>query len=94
MNATTLSIIKLLPQKPLLSPAEIAAAYGLATTEGIAPADVAAAYGLATTQPIIADIKVGKLAANMINGRYIISRDAARDYIVANEYSPDEGTLK
>lgn len=77
MNATTLSIIKLLPQKPLLSPAE-----------------VAAAYGLATSQPIIADIKVGKLAANMINGRYIISRDAARDYIVANEYAPDEGTLK
>ena len=77
MNATTLSIIKLLPQKPLLSPAEIAAA-----------------YGLATSQPIIADIKVGKLAANMINGRYIISRDAARDYIVSNEYSPDEGTLK
>ena len=77
MNATTLSIIELLPKKPLLS-----------------PADIAAAYGLATSQPIIADIKVGKLAANMINGRYIISRDAARDYIVANEYSPDEGTLK
>ena len=77
MNATTLSIIKLLPQKPLLS-----------------PADIAAAYGLASANPIIADIKVGKLAANMINGRYIISRDAARDYIVANEYSPDEGTLK
>jgi len=73
MNATTLSIIKLLPQKPLLSPAELAAA-----------------YGLASANPIIADIKVGKLAANMINGRYIISRDAARDYIVANEYSPDE----
>ena len=77
MNATTLSIIKLLPQKPLLSPAELAAA-----------------YGLASANPIIADIKVGKLAANMINGRYIISRDAARDYIVANEYSPDEGPLK
>ena len=77
MNATTLSIIKLLPQKPLLSPAELAAA-----------------YGLASANPIIADIKTGKLAANMINGRYIISRDAARAYIVANEYSPDEGTLK
>ena len=73
MNATTLSIVKLLPQKPLLSPAEIAAA-----------------YGLASANPIIADIKVGKLAANMINGRYIISRDAARDYIVANEFIPDE----
>ena len=76
MNATTLSIIKLLPQKPLLSPAEIAAAYGLATTNSI-----------------IADIKTGKLAANMIGGKYVISRDAARDYIVANEYQPDEGTL-
>lgn len=74
MNATTLSIIKLLPQKPLLS-----------------PADIAAAYGLATTQSILADIKTGKLAANMIGGKYIISRDAARDYIAANEYEPDEG---
>ena len=77
MNATTLAIIQALPKMPLLS-----------------PADIAAAYGLASTNPIIADIKVGKLAANMINGRYIISRDAARDYIAANEYSPDEGTLK
>ena len=76
MNATTLSIIKLLPQKPLLS-----------------PADLAAAYGLATTAPILADIKVGKLAANILNGKYIISRDAARDYIAANEYHPDEGTI-
>ncbi len=76
MNATTLSIIKQLPQKPLLS-----------------PADIAAAYGLATTQAIIADIKTGKLAANVIGGKYIISRDAARDYIAANEYQPDEGTI-
>ena len=76
MNATTLTIIKLLPQKPLLS-----------------PADIAAAYGLASTNTILADIKTGKLAANMIGGKYVISRDAARDYIVANEYQPDEGTL-
>ena len=76
MNATTLSIIKLLPQKPLLS-----------------PADVAAAYGLASTNTILADIKTGKLAANVIGGKYIISRDAARDYIAANEYQPDEGTI-
>ena len=76
MNATTLSIIKMLPQKPLLS-----------------PADIAAAYGLASTNTILADIKTGKLAANMIGGKYVISRDAARDYIVANEYQPDEGTL-
>lgn len=76
MNATTLSIIKLLPQKPLLS-----------------PADIAAAYGLATTAPIIADIKTGKLEANTVNGRFIISHAAAKKYIAANEYQPDEGTL-
>lgn len=76
MNATTLSIIKQLPQKPLLS-----------------PADIAAAYGLASTNTILADIKTGKLAANVIGGKYIISRDAARDYIAANEYQPDEGTI-
>ena len=73
MNATTLSIIQALPRKPLLS-----------------PADISAAYGLATTQTIIADIKTGKLAANMIGGKYVISRDAARDYIAANEFVPDE----
>lgn len=76
MNKTTQSIIDMLPRKPLLS-----------------PADLAAAYGLATAVPIIADIKVGKLAANSINGRYIISRAAAEAYIEANEYSPDEGTI-
>ncbi len=76
MNATTLSIIKALPRKPLLS-----------------PGDIAAAYGLATTNTIIADIKTGKLAANMIGGKYVISREAARDYIVANEYHPDEGAI-
>ena len=76
MNATTLSIIKQLPQRPLLS-----------------PADIAAAYGLATTNSIIADIKTGKLAANMIGGKYVISRDAAREYIAANEFVPDEGTI-
>ena len=76
MNATTQAIINLLPKKPLLT-----------------PADVAAAYGLASANPILADIKVGKLAANAINGRYIISRSAAEDYIAANEYTPDEGTL-
>ena len=76
MNATTQAIINLLPKKPLLS-----------------PADVAAAYGLASANPILADIKVGKLAANAINGRYIISRSAAEAYIAANEYQPDEGTL-
>lgn len=76
MNATTLSIIQALPRKPILT-----------------PADIAAAYGLATTNSIIAAIKVGRLEANMIGGKYIISREAARDYIVSNEYQPDEGTV-
>lgn len=76
MNATTLSIIKSLPRKPILSPAELAAA-----------------YGLATTCSILADIKTGKLAAQQIGGKYIISREAARDYIISNEVIPDEGTL-
>lgn len=76
MNATTLSIIQALPRKPLLS-----------------PADISAAYGLATSSPILADIKVGKLAANAINGRYLISRQEAERYINANEYTPDEGTI-
>ncbi len=76
MNATTQTIIQMLPRKPLLS-----------------PADIAAAYGLSTTAPILADIKTGKLAANVLNGKYIISRDAARDYIESNEYTPDEGSI-
>lgn len=76
MNATTLSIIQALPRKPLLSPAEIAAAYGLATSD-----------------KILSDIKVGRVAANRIGGKYVISREAARDYIVANEYHPDEGVI-
>ena len=76
MNTTTQAIIALLPKKPILVPAEIAAAYGLAGTTAI-----------------IADIKVGKLAANIINGRFLISRDAAIDYITKNEYEPEEGTI-
>jgi len=76
MNATTQAIIAQLPKKPILIPAEIAAA-----------------YGLASANPILADIKVGKLAANVINGRYLISREAAESYIAANEYEPEEGTI-
>lgn len=76
MNATTQAIIAQLPKRPLLS-----------------PADIAASYGLATSAPIIADIKVGKLAANVINGRYLISRQEAARYIESNEYTPDEGTV-
>jgi len=76
MNTTTQAIIARLPKKPILVPAEIAAAYGLAGTTAI-----------------IADIKVGKLAANIINGRYLISRSEAERYIEANEFIPDEGTI-
>ena len=76
MNATTQAIIAQLPKKPILIPAEIAAAYGLATAD-----------------PILADIKTGKLAANKINSRYLISRDAAEAYIASNEYEPEEGSL-
>lgn len=76
MNPTTEAIIARLPKKPLLS-----------------PADLSAAYGLKTSDPILADIKTGKLAANTIGGRYIISRAAAEAYVAANEYAPDEGTV-
>ena len=76
MNVTTKSIIDRLPKKPI-----------------IAPADIAAAYGLASADTIIADIKVGKLAANRINNRYIVSRVAAEAYIESNEFIPDEGAL-
>lgn len=76
MNATTQAIIAQLTKKPILIPAEIAAA-----------------YGLSSANPILADIKTGKLAANSINGRYLISRSEAERYIEANEFIPDEGTL-
>lgn len=77
MNTTTQAIIAQLPRKPLLSPAEVAAAYGLKTSD-----------------PIIADIKTGRLAANKVGGKYIIAREAAAAYIAANEYQPEEGTIK
>ena len=35
MNATTKAIIDRLPKKPLLSPADIAAAFGLATSNSV-----------------------------------------------------------
>lgn len=73
MNTTTQAIINRLPKKPILSPGEISAA-----------------YGLATTSPILADIKTGKLSANSINGKFLVSREAAIAYIEANEYQPDE----
>ena len=51
------------------------------------------AYGLAGSSAILADIKTGKLAANIVNGRYLIARAEAERYIEANEFIPDEGTL-
>ncbi|MBR0506268.1 MAG: hypothetical protein IJJ84_12760 [Kiritimatiellae bacterium] len=77
MNATTQAIVARLPRKPLLS-----------------PADIAAAYGLSTTNAIIAEIKTGRIAANVIGGKYVISRAAAEAYVAANEYEPEEGTIK
>ena len=77
MNATTQAIIEQLPRKPLLSPAEVAAVYGLKTSD-----------------PIIADIKTGRLAANKVGKLYVISRSAAEAYIAANEYTPEEGTME
>ncbi len=77
MNATTQAIVDRLPKKPLLT-----------------PADVAGAYGLADSDKILADIKTGRIAVNRIGGKYIISREAAEAYIAANEYKPQEGTVK
>lgn len=77
MNATTKAIIDRLEKKPMLS-----------------PADIAAAYGFATCSSILADIKVGRIAANACGGKYIIAREAAVAYIAANEYEPQEGTIR
>ena len=76
MNRTTQTIIEQLPKKPLLT-----------------PADISAAYGMATTKTVLQDIATGKLPANFIGNRYIISRKAAEEYIIANEFIPDEGTI-
>ena len=58
------------------------------------PADIAAAYGFKSSNTILADIKLGKLAANVCGGKYNISLDAAEAYVAANEYQPTEGTIK
>ncbi len=77
MNATTKAIIDRLGKKPLLSPKEVADAYGLKTTD-----------------PVLADIRLGRLDANLVGGKYIISHEAAAAYIAANEVTPTEGTIK
>ena len=58
------------------------------------PADIAAAYGLATSNTILADIKTGKIAANVCGGKYLISIEAAEAYVAANEYHHTEGSIK
>lgn len=60
----------------------------------LSPGDLAAACGLATNDPVIADIKMGKLQAVRIGGRYIVSFEAAKRYIELIEYVPQEGSLK
>lgn len=56
--------------------------------------DIAAAYGMKTAKPILSDIKIGRLAANAVGGRFLVSRPEAIRYISANEYVPDEAELK
>lgn len=58
------------------------------------PADIAAAYGFSTSSSILADIKLGRIAANVCGGKYYISLEAAEAYVAANEYEPEEGTIK
>ncbi len=57
------------------------------------PSEISDAYGLKTSDKVLSDIKTGRLAANKVGGKYIVSREAAEDYIESNEYIPDEGTL-
>lgn len=79
MNATTQAIIKRL--RKIGRPI-------------LQPADIAAAYGFATASSILADIKLGKIATNLCGGKYNISLEAAEAYVAANEYHPEEGTIK
>lgn len=58
------------------------------------PADIAAAYGFSTPSSILADIKLGRVPANVCGGKYNISLEAAEAYVAANEYQPEEGTIK
>lgn len=59
----------------------------------LVPADIAAACGLATSDPILADIKTGRLAAARIGGKYIVSREEAVRYVGSLAYIPEEGSL-
>lgn len=78
MNATTRAIIRRLPDKPLLTPRDIADAYAVASTARILD-DIRAgklpANALDKSSPKIAF-------------------DAAVAYIVAKEVTPTEGTME
>ena len=73
MNATTKAIIDRLPSKLILS-----------------PGDIAAAYGMATTNPILAEMKRGRISATCVGGKFYIARAEAARYIESTEYKADE----
>ncbi|MBQ8112195.1 MAG: hypothetical protein IJ146_03205 [Kiritimatiellae bacterium] len=56
----------------------------------LAPGDISAAFGMASTNPILADIKAGRLAANVVGGKYYIAREEAVRYIESTEFKADE----
>lgn len=76
MNATTQAILDRLPQQDILT-----------------PVDIALAYGMRSPNPVLADIKVGRMSVHSVNGRFLVSRAEAIRYISANEYVPDEGEI-
>ena len=76
MNVTTQKIIERLRDAPIVT-----------------PQDIADAYGRKTTAFVLADIKVGKLAANAPKGVFHIARTEAVRYIKESEYIPDEAEL-
>ena len=80
MNATTQAIIERLRKigRPILQPADIAAAYGLQSSNPILA-------GIKTGK-VAANKRPG--------GQYVISLEAAEAYVAANEYIPEEGTME
>ena len=59
----------------------------------LTPVDISIAYGMRSPNPILADIKVGRMSVHSVNGRFLVSRAEAVRYISSNEYVPDEGDL-
>lgn len=76
MNATTQAILDRLPQRDILT-----------------PVDIAIAYGMRSQNPILADIKLGRMSVHAVNGRFLVARAEAVRYITENEYVPDEAAL-